>query len=237
MNQSNQRQSIEKGFHNTLIIGSPFLYLQDIIKQKIREIPKSLLLFPLHSNEWVTFSDPVRTHKIYINQIKKINHLFENISVSLGWREYQNKDISKLFSDQKIKVVTMGNRDNNTNFLFNFYKEVSKHEYISSDTFCTAIFYGLLMNKKCFVYGKRLNRDSVFNDKNYSKDNRWEGPERSYYDFYAKKYPALLWDNFNHKSHFYIAEKELGLRYKRTPDELIKIFEWSLKDFFKSFFN
>ena len=31
---------------------------------------------------------------------------------------------------------------------------IKKHEYIHSDNFCTALFYGLIMNKKCkpFVY-------------------------------------------------------------------------------------
>ena len=236
-NESNQKESDENGFHNTCIIGAPFLYVLDTIKHKIEEVPNSLLLFPLHSNEWIKFSDPLRTHKVYIKQIKKISPLFKNISVSLGWKEYQNKDIVKLFSDEKIKVVTMGHRDNNPNFLINFYKEVSKYEYISSDTFCTAIFYGLLMKKKSFIYGKRLNRDLVFNNRQYLKNNKWEGPEKSYYDFYSKKYPILLWDNFDHKPHPYIAEDELGTNYKKSPKELREIFEWSLSYFFKSFFN
>ena len=32
MNEFNQKKSFEKGFENTLVIGSPFLYLSDIIR-------------------------------------------------------------------------------------------------------------------------------------------------------------------------------------------------------------
>ena len=162
MNEFNQKKSFEKGFENTLVIGSPFLYLSDIIRPSNVEVPKSLLLFPLHSHEWVNFSEPVVTHLRYIKEIKKINHLFEDISVSLGWKEYQNQDIIELFLENGLNVLTMGHRTENPDFLFNFYNEVSKYEYISSDTFCTAIFYGLFMKKKCFIYGEPLNRDSVF---------------------------------------------------------------------------
>ena len=135
INESNQKKSIEKGFYNTEIIGAPFLYFLDLIKNKNTEVLKSLLLFPLHSHEWVKFSDPIKTHKVYLEQIIKIRHLFKVISVSLGWKEYQNKDIVELFSKEKIKVVTMGHRDDNPKFLFNFYDQVSKHEYISSILF------------------------------------------------------------------------------------------------------
>ena len=91
------------------------------------------------------------------------------------------------------------------------------------------------MKKKCFIYGEPLNRDSVFLEEKDFEDNKWEGPEESYYDFFSKKYPILLWDNFDHKPHFDISMEELGTKYKKTPSELRKIFEWSLKDFFKSF--
>ena len=237
INESNQKKSIGKGFYNTEIIGSPFLYFLDLIKISNKEVSKSLLLFPLHSHEWVKFSDPVMTHKTYLKEIIKIRHLFKTISVSLGWKEYQNKNVVKLFTREKIKVVTMGHRDNNQKFLFNFYDQVSKHEYIASDTFCTALFYGLIMNKKCFVYGKQLNENSVFKKNKDFLDNLWIGPEKSYHEFYSKKYPILLWDNFDHKPHPYIAEEELGMNYKKKPKELRKIFEWNLSCFFKSFID
>ena len=79
------------------------MYLSDIIRPSNVEVPKSLLLFPLHSHEWVDFREPVVTHLRYIKEIKKINHLFEDISVSLGWKEYQNQDIIELFLENGIK--------------------------------------------------------------------------------------------------------------------------------------
>ena len=42
------------------------------------------------------------------------------------------------------------------------------------------------MKKKCFIYGEPLNRDSVFLEEKDFEDNKWEGPEKSYYDFFPK---------------------------------------------------
>ena len=84
----------------------------------------------------------------YIKEIKKINHLFEDISVSLGWKEYQNQD-NRTVLENGIKVLTMGHRTENPDFLLIFYNEVSKYEYISSDTFCTAILW-IIYEKKMF---------------------------------------------------------------------------------------
>ena len=43
------------------------------------------------------------------------------------------------------------------------------------------------MKKKCFIYGEPLNRDSVFLEEKDFEDNKWEGPEKSYYDFFFQK--------------------------------------------------
>ena len=236
INKSNQKKSIKKGFLNTIIIGAPFLYLLDMIKHKVEELPKSLLLFPIHSHEWVSFLNPIKIHQDYIIEIKKIKPFFKFITVSLGWKEYQNKDLIKLFTNEGIKVITMGHRDNNPEFLLNFYNHVSQYEYVSSDTYSSAVFYSLFMKKKVFIYGKPLNRDFLFLDKKSRNANSWDGPGNSYYEYYTKIYSIILWENFNHKSNFEIAKIELGLNYKKSAKEIREIFGWTLKDFFKSFF-
>ena len=51
----------------------------------------------------------------------------------------------------------MGHKDNNPNFLYNFYNAVSRHEYVTSNTYSTPIFYSLFMKKKAFIYGNNMH--------------------------------------------------------------------------------
>ena len=53
----------------------------------------------------------------------------------------------------------------------------------------------------------------------------------------AKLYPELSWINFNHKCHYEIAYKELGVKYKRSPKEIAKIFGWSLSNTITNLLN
>ena len=223
INKYNKKKSIKYGYKNVEAIGAPFLYLPKNLYINNNYKPKTLILFPVHTSEHDGFHDTIDIHKRYIEDLKKILPLFKSITVSLGWREYENKTIVNLFKHQGISVVTMGYRDNNPNFLFNFIKCINKHEYVSSESFSSAIFYSLIMRKKVFIYGRSL----LINAKNDPTLN-----EQYPYKFYSSLYPQLLWENYNDKSHYNIAEIELGLEFKRSPNELRKIFGWHLKNIF-----
>ena len=128
--------------------------------------------------------------------------------------------------NRKAKVISMGHRENNPRFLINFIREVSGHEYASSDSFSTAIFYCLYMKKKTFVFGSPMSEAECVGD--YKK---------SLNHVFLEKYPELKWENFNHVSHYNIAVKELGVQFKNSPKKLKRIFGWNLKSIIERVFQ
>ena len=204
-------------------MGAPFIYLPNIFHKNNLEAKKSIIFFPLHTHENDYAGNPHSSYKLYLIELKKIIRFFNTISVSLGWREYENENIVNMFKDEGFNVVTMGPRDNNPFFLKNFVKIVGHHEYVSSDSFSSAIFYSLVMKKKVFLYGKPLGKGERIN---------FEGKLNNYNAFYYERYPELLWENFNHKSHFEIGQEELGCDYKLNPKSLREIFGWKIKNIF-----
>tara|TARA_X000000950_G_C13861230_1_gene638819 strand:+ start:1126 stop:1911 length:786 start_codon:yes stop_codon:yes gene_type:complete len=221
-NKSNKKKCLKAGYNNVMTIGAPFLYLDNKKIFYEEEIAKSLILYPTHSHEWFEFSDPVKTYKKYVNEIKKIMPIFTKVTVSLGWKEYRNKKIIDLFIRAGISVVTSGHRDDNPYFLHKFIKNVNQHEYVSSDSFSSAVFYSLFLKKKVFIYGGIESKDEVWKIKKNA----------NHHIFYSNLYPQILWDNFDHKSHHYISDEELGLKYKKSPEEICDIFEWNFKNIF-----
>ena len=107
-----------------------------------------MILFPYHSTEWDSFSDPIRYYKKYLYELKEILLNFDKITVSLYWLEYENVYIRNIFKSAGINVTTMGPRDNNPDFLLKFIRIIKKHEYVCSNIYSSAIFYSLFLKKK-----------------------------------------------------------------------------------------
>ena len=226
MNERNKKESQAVGFHNVKAIGAPFLYIQNKEKYFVREIPNSLILFPTHTHEFFTFRSTFDTYTNYLKELRKISHNFKKITISLGWKEYTDAKIVNLFENVGFKVISMGHRENNPRFLINFIREVSGHEYASSDSFSTAIFYCLYMKKKTFVFGSPMSEAECVGD--YKK---------SLNHVFLEKYPELKWESFNHVSHYNIAVKELGVQFKNSPKKLKRIFGWNLKSIIERVFQ
>ena len=220
-NKWNLSRSQKNGLNNTIGIGAPFLYLLDIYKITTKPETKSLILFPLHSCESDNFIEIESVYEKYIKDINKIKSYFGTVAVSLHNNEFKNDYIVDIFNRQSISTVCMGERDNNPKFLENFIDIVKNFEYVSSESWSSAIFYSLAMKKKTFIYGESM---WYFNDEhNVGKQNIKKIENR-----YRNKYPQILWENFDHKSHYKIGNEELGLNYKKSLQELRSLFGWNL---------
>ncbi len=216
-NTRNRELAIEKGYNNVVAIGAPFIYINNIEKYYSKQKSKSLIVFPTHTHEFMEKVDVSKCYKNYINDLMEISDYFKNITVSLFWKEFKNKDIINLFNESGISVTTMGPRDKNPKFLINFIKEVSKYEYVSSDNFSSAIFYSLFMKKKVFIYSDAIKDSGIFNFSSYN----------FCLNYFSKIYPQLMWENFDHVNHIQIAEQELGHDNKISPKVMRKVFGWS----------
>jgi hypothetical protein len=223
-NKNNLTNAHKYGFNNVIAIGAPFIYLPEI-KIDVETKSNSVLLFPVHSCESEGFVDPITTFKRYLADIDFLHNEFESITACLYWREYENDSIRKLFEKNDINAVTLGHRDNNPNFLFSFCKHAYEHEFISSNIFSTAIFYGLYLKKKTFILGSARSEEW-----NYKQ---WEG--RKLYDsgVFEDQYHEILWEHFDQKSHSWIGNKELGLEFKKSPEDICKLFNWNPIAYFK----
>ena len=214
-------QEAKNGLNNTIGIGAPFLYLLDIYKHTTKPKPKSLILFPLHSCESDNFIEIESVYEKYIEDINKIKSHFGTVAVSLYHNEFRNHYIVDLFNRQSISTVCMGERDNNPKFLENFIDIVKNFEYVSSESWSSAIFYSLAMKRKTFIYGESMWYSN--DEHNVGKQNIKKIENR-----YRNKYPQILWENFDHKSHYKIGNEELGLNYKKSLQELRSLFGWNL---------
>lgn len=223
-NEDNKKKAINAGYKNIITIGSPFIYIDNPEQYYLPMIPKSLICFPTHNHEWAGFKNTLKSYKKYCDDLKQISKNFEKITISLFWKEYENPEIIKIFKEQDFSVVTMGPRDNNPKFLINFINNVSKYEFLTSDTFSSAIFYGLFMKKKVFIYSYLIGNNESWGEESKSAEND--------YFSYMSKYPELMWSNFNTKSHYQIGEKELGYKFKLSPKEMRAIFGWSVTKIF-----
>lgn len=205
----------DAGHSNVVAVGAPFLYLPPPDPEANNALgERSLLLFPLHSSPSTPYADAVGAYREYIQSIRELLDIFSPVTVCLFWFDYQYPGVLELFEDQGIQVVTLGQRLN-PSFLKDFRDLTAPYAYVSSNTYCTAVFYALYMRKKAFVCGKLHHRSGAV-------------PGRtSNYDVYSEVYPELLWQNFHDASHYWIGEYELGLELKRSPTELRTLFGWT----------
>lgn len=224
-NDANKEKCTKMGFKNTVAIGSPFLYLPKI-KEKKNYLPKSLILFPYHSTEYDKDNSLNIGYKNYLKSILRISSKFKSITACLYWKDYENQGIIDQFHKKKIKTISLGHRDNNPNFLFNFVNLVNDYEYVSSDYFSSAVFYSLKLRRKVFIYGEPI---SFHYKSKVSIDFEKKLSSKEAYEIYSKRYPELLWENFNNKTQIKIAEIELGQKFKKSPEQIRSLFEWNLK--------
>ena len=231
-NARNIKHSIEDGYKDVIALGAPFLYMEELKIDKQNN--GGLILFPIHAQEYYSFKNPLIVYKNYINELKKIKQQFKFITVSLYWHEYQNSKIISMFNDEGFKVITLGNRDENIDFLYKFRDAVIQHEYLSSDSFGSAIFYGLFLKRKTFLYGSSMFEDLDM-PKIWNTEKKFEKFSVYYDILFREKYPQLIWGNFNNKVHSDIGAKELGYENKKSKKELREIFEWKIKNVFIPF--
>lgn len=223
-NEENKKKALNAGYKNIVIIGSPFIYMENLNQNFLKKIPNSLICFPTHNHEWAGFKDTLNSYQKYCTDLLKISKKFKKITISLFWKEYEDSNIKKVFKDHGFSIVTMGPRDNNPNFLHRFVKIVSEHEYLSSDSFSSAVFYGLYLKKKVFIYSRLIYKNQLWGKENENAENELI--------HYKMKYPELLWQNFEDKSYYRIGEKELGSKFKLSPREMRKMFGWKINNLF-----
>lgn len=218
-NEKNYQKATKGNKKNVVLIGAPFLYIEKEKKQNVTN--NKLLTFPIHSWEKEKFKDELAIFEDYLNRLEKIRKKFSSITICLYWAQYDNKELVNYIKNRGYAVTTLGHRNNNKKFLYSFIELVSEHEFITSNVFSTPLFYSLYLNKKTFVYGH-----SYFKGENkYGTQSELEKAQRKM----IKKYPMILWENYDGGKNPNIGNIELGYKFKKTPEEMKELFGWDGK--------
>ena len=218
-NQRNAADCHDHGLDRVRVIGAPLLYLPNDKAPPFTPEPGSLLLFPSHSCEWEPYADAAdEIYGAYFDQMQPVLRDFSSITVCLYWREYEIEALRSLIHHRGFRVTTLGHRDGNPDFLYRFRFLALAHDYVSSNSFSTALFYSLFLKRKTFVCGKTfVNRllpgkvDSI-----------------TMHETMERRYPQLDWKKFDDRCHEDIGFEELGAAQKLGPAELRHEFGWSL---------
>ena len=206
-NRHNRREALNMGAGSVFAIGAPFIYLNQ--KRSGTAEKGSLILFPFHTWEKEPYVDELESFRSYLHDIGHIRDSFTSITMCLYWLQYRNADLRELISAMGIRLLCLGNRDGNPQFLVNFMNHVSRFEYVSSNVYSSALFYALFMKRKAFIYGECR-----------PKEIRWMNTPNGLQDVMKREYPELLWENFADISHDEIGRRELGWEFRRSPGEL-----------------
>lgn len=216
-NQRNESICHDLGFHNVKVIGAPLLYLQPPT-EPITAAPESLLLFPAHSANSEPFAeDSASIFSRYLEELDPIISSFQSTTVCLYWREFEDAGIRRQFEDRGLATTTLGNRDHTPDFVARFRDLVLRHQYVSSNSFSTALFYSLYLGRKAFVHGQTFVSRLL--------PGRVDSLTR--HDDMSRRYPQLGWDRFNDTPYQDIGAEEIGASFQLEPDELRVELGWT----------
>lgn len=199
------------GAYNVTPIGAPFLYLPPSPKPDVAD--KSLILFLLHGWEAEQVESVETSYANFLEKNAAVLKEFKRITMCLYWVENTNEKLKSFLTNKGVNVTTLGFRDWNPNYLLNYRHTVNNHEYVASNAFSTALFYALAMGKKTFVLPSDFRVNHLQTGFTFAD--------------YPKRYPELLFENFKDAPLPEIGELELGLEFKRSPEELRSLFGWN----------
>ncbi len=199
-----------QGIKNVKIVGSPFIYLDQIINSKIiNNKKKGTIVFPSKS----TYEKNREVN--YSLLIKETENLAPGpYTVSIYYADL-HKDLTE-FKKKNWKIVTFGKRSDK-NFLEKNYIEISKNENVICTSINTVFFYASYLKKNIkFLLNKKDKNLILTDDKNQDLTQI----------FYEKEYPGILSNKLTQDQLYQIAVRELGGEHIKTPDEMVKLLGW-----------
>jgi len=220
--QRNLGQCERLGVERAVGFGSPFLYLPEA-NPPVSAGPRSLLVFPFHGWEKQPLQGSMRTYANAVEQLRE-REGFGPITVCLYWMEYEDPECRRLFEQRGFRVVTMGHREGDGAFLQRLQSAILEHAYVSSNRVCTAGFYALYCRRPFFLHGPPMGI-SEHEDPTGEQFDAWQRAE----------FPQLAFDRFGDRAHGATGDRELGLEFKRSVEDVKRLFAWRERDLLRRF--
>lgn len=207
-------------------IGMPFVYVEDIVNEKIERVKNSLLVMPPHS---LPYTEHIWDEDAYAKQINDLKDEFELIVVCLHQSCIEKGLWIDAFEKYKIPWI-IGADALDKNALVRMYKMFNSFEFMTTNTMGSHVVYAAYCGCKVSIYGNYAE----FSKRDFQNDPLY------------KRFPFLLEHNLKYSSKRSIentfpylftspidatlrtkwAEEQLGKKNKVTFYELAKLLGW-----------
>ncbi len=203
----NLAQARALGIPSVDSIGAPFLYLPEVADAAPSRGARSLLAVPFHSWEQ---EQVVGDFEAYADALATLERDgFSPITVCLYHVDHRDASLRERFTRRGFEVVTMGPRDGNPSFLVRQRELIRAHRYVTSNRVATVAFYTLVSGRPFFFHGPVFGVSGT-DDPRGERFAEWQ----------MRELGALAYDVFRDTVERAIGERELGLEYKRPPEEI-----------------
>jgi hypothetical protein len=213
-NRRNLEHCQRAGLGHAVAVGAPFLYLPPA--DPPQPTPRSLIAVPLHSWEKVKIQQDFEQ---YAAALAQIAGQFSRVAVSLYWFDYQDPANRAVFERRGMEVVTVGARDSNPNFLSDQRQMLLGYSHVTSNRVQTGLFYALALGLRGFLHGPPMGVEDRI-DRTGELFDAWQ----------RREFPELAGERFGDDDLRWLGERELGLEFKRTPEQLRELFQWNPLD-------
>ena len=207
-------------------IGSPFLYLDLLNRNKSLQKETGTIFFPSHSVETDYNQDHqgLNAEVKHLYSIKEIENTSEGpFTVSLYYTDFYNSKIRNIYQENNWDIVCFGNR-NSKDFLFKLYNELaSKKNFVTTD-YTSAFFYAMFLKKQV-----RFMREVFFDGKMIelfkvnSQNKIFFKIDKLIINYIKKEVPEVFHNYSFNKTIYNFSLKELGYTFVKSKDELRNI--------------
>ncbi len=196
----------QRGLRGVTAIGAPFLYL---CHMEAHHDHGSLgtIAYPFHGWER---QEVIGDHAALARELREREG--GAVTVSLYWLEYEREDLRNAYVEAGHRVICHGYREDPT-FLERQLRELQKHRRVVSNRFCTALWYGGILEREIAVYGPIMGFEVASEGEEFRalQEERWPELSSTVQGSRARE----------------LAEKELGSAFVMDPDELRQALGWS----------
>lgn len=213
---SERQSKAETGFATTPI-GSPALYLLDMIRSSgsAPEVTLPTVVFPFHGTRLLSVDG---------NQAAYAKEILEREGPSIICMhvdDLQRPELVKAWTDSGHSLITAGER-RDPDFLARIMWLVMSAEKVVSNRLATALFYAAAAGTRVSIYGPHFQISGI--------------TETSSEEYLRRLWPEFYDANATDAVQLQIANDELGRDFMLSPEQLKQTFGWtgrSLRPFFQ----
>ena len=218
---------LSQGYRDVHSIGLPIVYVEKPLLHRIRG---SLLVMPTHS---LSTSREQWLDDEYSDYVASVAKHFTKVTVCVHQSCVEKNNWIRGFQHLDVTIVP-GADEKDQNSLERIASLMSQHEYLTSNSFGSHIAYGSYFGCKVSVVGPEpsfdrasLENQPLFVNAPRLLDEREEWARRNHRKQRFPQFHCQPWQATENKAW---AEWQLGKQCKRSPEELKRLFGWTLAD-------